>query len=214
MQYYAIVNEATKCTGRLQRHQIIHLLRREGNKMDKLGIFKASVIAFGIIVGLIICIFLFRYMNRDKKVITKYDERQEMARGKAYKYGFWASMIAAAVVMTLDIAGIEVASSFTKYFFIMFVGILVQVTISILNDAYYGINTNKKRLIVICIVAGIINLFSVVANILGGMFIVDGIVSDSGANALCCILMLYAGILLIIKDMKDRNSGSLEESED
>ncbi len=182
--------------------------------MEKLGIFKASGITAGIIVGLIICIFLFKYMNRDKKIMTKYDERQEMARGKAYKYGFWASMIATAFVMVFDVAGITLATSFTKYFFILFVGIVVQVTYSIWNDAYYGINTNKKRLIVICIVAGIINLLSVVANIMGGQFIVDGIISDAGANALCCILMLYAGILLIIKDMKDRNSGSLEESED
>lgn len=182
--------------------------------MDKLGIFKASGITAGIIVGLIICIFLFRYMNKDKKVMTKYDERQEMARGKAYKYGFWASMIAAAFVMLLDISMITLASSFTKYFFIMFVGIIAQVTYSIWNDAYYGINTNKKRLIIICIVAGIINLLSVVANIMGGQFIVDGIVSDAGSNALCCILLLYAGVLLIIKDRKDGSSAEIEESED
>ncbi len=182
--------------------------------MDKLGIFKASGITAGIIVGLIICIFLFRYMNKDKKVMTKYDERQEMARGKAYKYGFWASMIAAAFVMLLDISMITLASSFTKYFFIMFVGIIAQVTYSIWNDAYYGINTNKKRLIVICIVAGIINLLNVVATIMSGQFIVDGIVSDAGANALCCILLLYAGALLIIKDRKDGSSAEIEESED
>ncbi len=182
--------------------------------MDKLGIFKASGITAGIIVGLIICIFLFRYMNKDKKVMTKYDERQEMARGKAYKYGFWASMIAAAFVMLLDISMITLASSFTKYFFIMFVGIIAQVTYSIWNDAYYGINTNKKRLIVICIVAGISNLLNVVATIMGGQFIVDGIVSDAGANALCCILLLYAGVLLIIKDRKDGNSAEIEKSED
>ncbi len=182
--------------------------------MEAYNVGKAVGIIFGIIVGLVICIFVFRYMNRDKKIVTKYDERQEMARGRAYKYGFWASMVAAAVVMALEIAGVQIATSFTKYFFIMFVGIMVQVGYSILNDAYYGINTNKKRLIIICIIAGLCNFFPIVGTVMGGQFIVDGIISDSGANLLCCILMIYAGVMLFVKDLRDKKQTDTEEGED
>lgn len=182
--------------------------------MEKMGIFRASGMAAGLVVGLIICIILFRYMNKDKKILTKYDERQEMARGRAYKYGFWAAMAAAAVVMIMDVAGITLASSFTKYFFIMFVGILVQITYSIFNDAYMGINTNKKRLMIISIIAGLCNLLGVIGNIKGGTFIVDGIISDAGSNLLCCILLVAAGIELLIKDRMDRKHEATEESGD
>ncbi|MCR5651393.1 MAG: hypothetical protein K6F86_09465 [Lachnospiraceae bacterium] len=179
-----------------------------------MGIFRASGMAAGLVAGLIICVILFRYMNKDKKILTKYDERQEMARGRAYKYGFWASMATAAVVMITDVAEISLASSFTKYFFIMFVGILVQVTYSIFNDAYLGINTNKKRLMIICIIAGLCNLLGVVGNIKGGTFIVNGVVSDAGTNLLCCILMVVIGIELLIKDSMDRKHATAEESGD
>ncbi len=182
--------------------------------MEAYNVGRATGLVFGIIVGLVICVFVFRYMNKDKKVVTKYDERQELARGRAYKYGFWASMAAAVVVMFLEMIQLTVATSFTKYFFIMFVGIMVQVGYSIWNDAYYGINTNKSRLTVVCLIAGLCNLVGVIGSIAGKQFIVDGVVTDSGANALCCIMMIYAAVMLFVKSRKDKRGGSIEESED
>jgi hypothetical protein len=182
--------------------------------MDKLSIFRATGLAVGLVVGIIICVIVFRYMNKDKKVITKYDERQEVTRGRAYKYAFWASMGAAALVMIMEVAGVSLASSFTKYFFIVFVGIIVHVAYSIWNDAYVGINTNKKRFMIVCILAGLANLLGVIGNIKGGTFIVDGMVSDAGSNLLCVILMAFAGIELFIKDRMDKDQEVVEESED
>ena len=68
------------------------------------NIGKAVGLSLGIIVGLIICIFVFKFANKDKKILTKYDERQQVARGKAYMYGFWAMMIATAVAMLLSLS--------------------------------------------------------------------------------------------------------------
>ncbi len=181
--------------------------------MKATGIAGSVSLVAGIIVGLVICVFLFRYMNKDKRVITKYDERQEVTRGKAYKYAFWSSMAAAAVVMVMDIAGISFASSFTKYFFIMFVGIIVHISYSIWNDAYIGINTNKKRLMIICVVAGAANLITVIGTIMGGQFIVNGEISDSGANLMCVIILFLAGIELFIKDRHDRTGAYSEKAD-
>ena len=182
--------------------------------MDRTGIFKSSGIAIGIFVGLVICVILFRYMNKDKKILTKYDERQIVARGKAYMYGFWAIVIAATIVMLLDMAGIVIASSLTKYFFILFVGMIAQITYSIWHDAYYGINTNRKRFAVICIVAAICNLLGAIGPMIGGEFIKDGVVSDSGTNLLCFILMVTVGVELFIKSRKENTENGSEESGD
>ncbi len=180
--------------------------------MDKTQIFRSSGVVIGLIVGLIICIPILRYMNRDKKLMTKYDERQEVTRGKAYKYAFWSSTAALAAVMILDLFDITVATTFTKYFFVMFVGLIVHVGYSIWNNAYYGINTNKKRFIIICIFAGAMNLFGVVGSIMGGQFVADGVIQDPGSNLLCFILLAFAGIELFIKDRMDSRADSMEES--
>ena len=88
--------------------------------MDSYSIGKATGLAFGIAVGLLICVILFRYMNRDKKLRTKYDERQEAVRGKGYTFGFWGCMAGAALVMILDCGGFEIANRFVMDFFIIF----------------------------------------------------------------------------------------------
>lgn len=182
--------------------------------MDAYSAGKAVGIVTGIIAGLIICVILFRYINKDKKIFTKYDERQQMARGRAYMYGFWAVMIATAAVICIEIAGITLASRFTTGFFVIFVGIMVQVSYSIFNDAYYGINTNKKRFAVICILAGLANLLGVVGNIKGGSFIVDGVLQDSGTNLMCVIMLFAIAVELFIKERIDLGKTAEEESGD
>ena len=182
--------------------------------MEAYNIGKAVGLATGIIVGLICCFFVFKYMNKDKKLLTKYDERQQAARGRAYMYGFWAVMIATAVVIIAETAGIFPVAALTRGFFIIFVGIIVQVSYSIFNDAYYGINTNKKRFMIVCIIAGLCNLLGVIGSIKGGNFIEDGVLTDAGTNLLCVILMFTVAVELLIKDRIDSKKSIEEESED
>lgn len=171
--------------------------------MSGFAVGRSVGVASGIIVGLIICIFLIKYMNRDNKLKTEYDERQEAVRGKGYTFGFWGCMAGAALVMILDCGGFEIANRFVMDFFIIFVGLIVQVTYCIWNDGYYGINTNRKRFYIISIIAALCNLLSVIGNIKGGSFIVDGVLQDSGVNFLIVVLFIVIGVELIIKERID-----------
>ncbi|MCR5673812.1 MAG: hypothetical protein K6F87_08895 [Lachnospiraceae bacterium] len=182
--------------------------------MDSYGFGKSVGIATGIIFGLLICLILFRFINRDKKFKTKYDERQEAVRGTGYMYGFWGCMIGAALVIIADCGGLAIANRLVMDFFIVFIGIIVQVTYCIWNDGYYGINTNKKRFYIICIAAALCNLLAVVGNIKGGQFIIEGVMQDAGVNLLCVILFLVIGIELIIKDIMDKKQDTVAESEE
>ena len=49
-------------------------------------------VTIGIIVGLILTIFVIRYVNRNKKLTTEYDEMQKQIRGEGYKYAFYAAL--------------------------------------------------------------------------------------------------------------------------
>ena len=171
--------------------------------MSEFAVGRSVGVASGIIVGLIICIFFIKYMNRDNKLKTEYDERQEAVRGKGYTFGFWGCMAGAALVMILDCGGFEIANRFVMDFFIIFVGLIVQVTYCIWNDGYYGINTNRKRFYRISIIAALCNLLSVIGNIKGGSFIADGVLQDSGVNFLIVVLFIVIGVELIIKERID-----------
>ncbi len=188
-------------------------MEREDNDMDKLNVFKSTGVAAGIIVGLVICVVLFKFMNSDSRIATRYDERQKAVRGKAYMYGFWGCVIAAAAVMVFDIGGFAVAGRFATDFFIIFVGIAVQVAYSVWNDSYYGLNTNKKRFFIVCIVAVALNLFTVIMNIRMGTFIENGMIGDSAVNLMCVILFALIGVEVAVKSIIDGRSESEESGE-
>lgn len=164
-------------------------------------------LAIGITVGLIACIFVFKYMNKDKKMVTKYDEMQDIVRGRAYKYAFWVLLICIAILACLDVGGIDLPlERLVLYFVLIFISILVQTGYCIWNDAYIGINTNVKRFVIVAVVISAINLLSAFAAIKGGHMIVDGKLSTPFVNFLCAVLFLLIGIEIVIKNAVDTRS--------
>lgn len=186
---------------------------QEENDMNSYSIGNSVGVATGIAIGLIICIFLIKFMNRDKKLKTEYDERQEAVRGKGYTYGFWGCMAGAALVMIADCGGFVFATRFVMDFFIIFIGLIVQITYCIWNDGYYGINTNKKRFYIISIIAVLLNLLSVIGNIKGGSLIRDGLLQDAGINLMIVVLFIVIAVELIIKEKAENKEDISVESE-
>ena len=164
-------------------------------------------LAIGITVGLIICIFVFRYMNKDKKMATKYDEMQEIVRGRAYKYSFWVLLILIAILACLEVGGIELPmEKLVLYFILIFISVLVQTGYCIWNDAYIGINTNVRRFVIVAVVISIINLFSAFAAFKTGNMMVDGKLQTPFVNFLCAVLFLIIGIEVFIKYASDKRA--------
>ena len=103
----------------------------------------------GIIVGLIVAVFVFRYVHRNKTLYTEYDEMQRQIRGEGYKYAFYTVLILEAVLCVLTM-GMELpAEQHVIHFFVIFVGVTVQASYCIWKGAYIGQNTNLPRYIII-----------------------------------------------------------------
>ena len=54
-----------------------------------MNVFKSAGFVIGIVIGLIACVVLFKISNTNHKSKTEYDERQQVIRGKAYRYAFY-----------------------------------------------------------------------------------------------------------------------------
>ncbi len=161
----------------------------------------------GIAIGLIICIFVFKYMNTDKKMGTKYDEMQEIARGRGYKYSFWTLLICFALFFIFDSDKLDLP--FTRpvlYFLAIMIAILVQTTYCIWHDAYIGINTNVKRFVIVAVVVTAINLLAAVAAVKGGTMFTDGKLQTPFINFLCALLFGILGVEVLIKHAYDKKN--------
>ena len=158
--------------------------------------------ALGVLVGVLVGL-LMKAINRDGKIKTEYDERQKEARGKGYMYGFWAIIIANALLFTFSNSFDMTVLGSTVYFIPILVGVIVQVTYCIFKDAYIGLNNNMTRFVIIMSIVTVFNLFVGVKAYLDGELIKQGTVSSAFVNVLCGGIFLILTIELGIKKILD-----------
>ncbi len=112
----------------------------------------------GIIIAAVLIIFAIRFCRGKGNFKSKYDERQNIAIGKAYRDGFWSLLAAGCAAMLLS----QVKSLHEYNVMLMaiaaVIGLLVFIISRIMRDAYMGLNDNPKKWIVLLLIIGVLNL--------------------------------------------------------
>ena len=158
----------------------------------------------GIIIGWIVAVFVFRYVHRNKKLYTEYDEMQKLIRGEGYKYAFYTVLILEAVLCVLTM-GMELpAEPYVVHFFVIFVGVTVQASYCIWKGAYIGQNTNLPRYIILMAVISVLNIAGAFMAWKSGELIVDGKFQSPMVNLLCGLMFAVIGIVGLVRKAADR----------
>jgi hypothetical protein len=170
--------------------------------MDNMVLF--AILTFAVIIGVVIAIIATASMNNDKKLKTKYDERQQAARGKSFAWGFYTALIASGVLTVLSPTGWLNFLGHYGYFVVIVLSAIVQFTYAVFHDAYVGLNTNLKKYMIFMTVVAIINLASSVAGIASGDIMIDGVLQTPFMNLLCTVMFVVLAVDLGIKAIIDK----------
>lgn len=147
----------------------------------------------GGIVSLIVVIICMLLINKNGKIKTEYDERQQIVNGKSYKISAITAWVLIIVMIFLDMGEIEIPMERGGQYFIMLaISILAQSSYSIWNDAYYGTNTRIKGIVVYAIVLFLLNA------VISAVFIAKGLMIENGVITDMVMCPVAAGIMLII----------------
>ena len=161
---------------------------------------------FAICFGIGISLFSMKKMNKDNKVKTKYDERQLKIRGDAFKLGFFATLIANGIIMSLAASGLDKCLGMNAYFIPIFIGIVTQMSYSVFKDAYFGINNKNKSYLVFMAVIGLINFTIAILATVHGELVEDGILQAPFLNYLCGSLFVILAGELFAKGLIDKKA--------
>ncbi|MBR5338401.1 MAG: hypothetical protein IK152_10500 [Lachnospiraceae bacterium] len=175
---------------------------------------RSSSFAIGICIGLIFCVIIFRFANRNKKLKSEYDERQLQIRGRSYMFAFYAVVIYEALMTCLSIGGILKSLPVEEYVFhacSIYVGAIVLCVHSVWNGAYWGLNNNIRRYVGIFIALFILNLFPIVGVLANGVKTVDGYIDFPFINLACTIMLVVLAITLLIRRRMDSKAEGQEE---
>jgi hypothetical protein len=164
----------------------------------------ASILVFAIVVAIIASIIACIGYNNDKKIKTKYDERQKQARGKSFMLGFYTMAGASAVFMILHLLGLGHFMGIHGYATTVILGVIVQMSYAIFKDAYVGINTNLRKYLIFMTAVSLINIFAAVTAFVSGTMIIDGALQTPFLNLLCSVLFAVLVADLGIKKLIDK----------
>ena len=162
---------------------------------------KASLgMVMGIMVGLVLCVILFRFANTDKKIKTQYDERQEAIKGRGYKYSFYTMMLCEVLLMLLQMSDIKIpVENYLLHLGVILISCLVLCLHSIWNGVYWGLNNNHKRYYIIFAIAAVLNMIPIIAAFANNSISTEGFDSLPVMNIMVIVWLAIIGIVALVK---------------
>ncbi|MCR4716720.1 MAG: hypothetical protein K5656_06030 [Lachnospiraceae bacterium] len=165
------------------------------SKAYYLGLFAGILFA---LVFTILAVYLFKKNNKN----GGYDERQAIARGKAYSAGFYTMLIELFFAAFLSDIGVELFSSADALFLLAVIGLLVFVVICIINDAYARLNENPKKVIILLASLGLLNLALSLTNSDYNRFgVIKGKLYLGSPNIIIAVALILIAIIFGIKQL-------------
>lgn len=166
----------------------------------------------GLAVGIVAAALLFLvigYVVKKKcpdRGETKYDERQEAARGRVFRQAYFTLLIYLLAYGLFDVlTGIVWCERFVG----VFIGALLSVTVfavgSVMNDAYFRVNENPRFWVILFIAMAVLNLGLGIWHMVDGDFVEDGMLSYNSMNFLVGLMCAALPCAVLVKGRRDRD---------
>lgn len=154
----------------------------------------------GLAIGGILLALIFKVTKKDGSMKCKYDERQQIIRGKGFKYAFFTlvfyNFLAAVISGAME-------KQYIKSEVLMIAGILIGVLVyasyCIWNEGYFSINENPKRVMIAFAIIAVINIGLGISNILHHRVFENGVLTIHCLNLLCAMMMVMIFLVLAVK---------------
>lgn len=127
--------------------------------------------------------------------MNDYDERQILARGRAFMWGFFSLMICLMVYGLTDMLIELWCDTLTGCIICICVSLIVFAVICIRQDAFAGIGQKRKRNLTVLLVLTAANLLFGVSHIIDGDLLRDGLLSFRSVSL---IVGATTGIVLLV----------------
>ena len=172
----------------------------------------AAGLAFGIVTALIIFAVVWKFGRKSMK--GTFDERQELVRGRGYKYACFTMLGLLVLDLLLESYGAFETMPVTRtlaIFFMILAGVMVYALYCIKNDSYFGVGTDTRTYRAVMWIVIVCNAIS------GFLGLKDGAMEDGKLSFGPCASLLFClafVIIMISLSIKQRNMAAEEAAED
>ena len=158
-----------------------------------------------LVVTFVAIIVFMKATKKDGSIKCKYDERQELMRGRGFKYAFFTLLIYNFIAPMSDIMEVELpVDNYALFMIGAIIGLLVYVVYAIWNEAYFSLNENPKKIMIVLGLIGGLNLAIGVMHILHGTILTNGKLSVNSVNLLLGIVFVIIFATLAAKQIVNK----------
>ena len=145
---------------------------------------------FGLLVGILVGVGIVALLFKLKVMDLTFDERQERARGQAYKYGFWTLLTCLLLYGFSDMVLGRWCDVIVGVMLCAGVALVMFASVCIVKDAYLSLKEKPRTIMILLTVVGSLNLAIGIMNWKNGRVVQDGILTFGAANGICGIMVL------------------------
>ena len=172
----------------------------------------AAGLAFGIVTALIIFAVVWKFSKKSMK--GTFDERQELVRGRGYKYASFtmlALLVLDLLLESLDAFETLPVTRMLAIFIMILAGVMVYALYCIKNDSYFGVGTDSRTYRAVMWIVIVCNAVSGFTGLKEGAMEDGKLAFGPCASLLFCLAFV---IIMISIGIKQRNAAAEEAEED
>ena len=167
----------------------------------------------GALVGLAVAGVLAAVLFRTRVLDLTFDERQQRARGTAYKYAFIATLVTAALYGGSELLLGRWCDAMTGAALCFCAGGGVFASTCIVKGAYLSLREKPRAILATLITAAAVNLLCGATRLLEGGLVEDGVLTYRSLNLLLGLLCLVIlAVYLIHGAGRDREEAEEDEA--
>ena len=155
----------------------------------------------GIVVGILVGVGIVALLFKLKVMDLTFDERQERARGQAYKYGFWTLLTCLLLYGFSDMVLGRWCDVLVGAMLCIAAALMVFASVCIVKDAYLSLKEKPRTIMILLTVVGSLNLAIGIMNWKNGRVVQDGILTFGAANGICGIMVLVILAVYVVNHL-------------
>ena len=176
--------------------------------------FNFISVLLGLLLGIfLVIIILSSITNGELK--ERYDERQELERGRGFRYAYFTLLIYIFGIVSIDMSGLSTpVDTSVLYMTGAIISIAIYVIYCIWHESYFALNQRMSSLMIAFALIGIANLMIALTSYLDGTLIQNGHLTYHVANLLCALLFLVLFGAMFFKKLSSRRETEGEEDDE
>ena len=162
----------------------------------------------GVLVGALVGVGIVALLFKLKVMDLTFDERQERARGQAYKYGFWTMMACLLLYGFSDMVLGRWCDVITGVMLCAAPALMVFASVCIVKNAYLSLKEKPRKIMTLLTVIAALNLGIGGMNLKCGRVVKDGVLTYGAVNGICGVITLTILVVYVVNYLLAKREGA------